>query len=502
MTTIVGPGDRLQTVSGRPSWLKRGSVPFAAHMQRSSIGLLGDRWISYGNLYRQQPWVAVAANKLGRQMSRLPLKPYLVDSAGDRERIRDGVLPDLLETPSARKSPVDLKQAWAFSMLVHGNSTTELISDELGGPWSRAIPRRWQLMHPILNSIGELEGWEYRDPDDRRFIGKENVLHLSWWSPDGDVGVSPLEQLGVTIQSEDAAQRFTAAAFKNGIKSSGAFVTPPDVHLKEGEEDRMREKIKQSQQGVDNALNFLLLSGGVKFEAFQQTAREAELIDVRKVNREEVLAVYDVPPPMAGVLDNATYSNIDTQHGMLYTDVLGPHMVLIEEQFKAQVLAHPAYDNQFVEFDFAEVLRGDKLKEITALRNGLQTGIYTLNDVRRILNLKPYANDRADQPLIPGNNLIPLDQLGRPPAEVDDELGKHLRRVGDRVVRKSAAGEELALFDADRFKRELTADLAESMGEKAEPFAATWAEVVAAGVDSAEDTDQLRGFFEAVTTTR
>jgi phage portal protein BeeE len=54
------------------------------------------------------------------------------------------------------------------------------------------------------------------------------------------------------------------------------------------------------------------------------SAVDGELIELRKLNREEACAVYDMPPPMVQILDRATFSNIDEQHQMLYVDTLGP----------------------------------------------------------------------------------------------------------------------------------------------------------------------------------
>ena len=114
-----------------------------------------------------------------------------------------------------------------------------------------------------------------------------------------------------------------------------------------------------------------LLPPGLDWKPIGHTAVEAELIDQRRITREEVAAVYQIPPPMMGILDNATYSNIETQKEMAYSDALGPPLVLIEQTLTA-ALARDLYgeDDVYVEFDFGPVLRGDRLKEIQAFRAG------------------------------------------------------------------------------------------------------------------------------------
>jgi HK97 family phage portal protein len=146
-------------------------------------------------------------------------------------------------------------------------------------------------------------------------------------------------------------------------------VLPPDSKLKREEREELRQEIHDTHGGVDQAFRLMLLSGGMDFKGMSQTAVEAELIEQRKLDREEVAAVYDIPPPLIGILDHATYSNVAEMHRMLYVTVLGPPLVMLEETIKAELIdPEPAWEGHFVEFDLSEVLKGDTLKEIQALR--------------------------------------------------------------------------------------------------------------------------------------
>jgi phage portal protein BeeE len=89
------------------------------------------------------------------------------------------------------------------------------------------------------------------------------------------------------------------------------------------------------------------------------------------LTREEVAAAYHVPPPMVGILDHATYSNITEQHKIVYQDTLGPWLTSIAEDIELQLL--PGLDDSegvYVEFNIAEKLRGsfeDQARSIQAL---------------------------------------------------------------------------------------------------------------------------------------
>lgn len=499
MPTLVTTGDRLLSVSGRETWLKRSSQPFSAWQGGSGVSLVGGATTSYARLFRTQPWVAIAVNKLARQIARLPLKTYVRDGE-DRKRVRDHPVAELLERPWERGSPSDLKQALAFPTLLHGNGLLGKSRPRAGLPPTSVVPLDWRFMvphfdegHPVMFWESTLGGSSYLAPAD--------VVHTTWWAPDGPVGVSPLEQLGVTIRLEDAAQRYSTSSFTNASRHSGALITPPDVRLDREERKELRDEIQAIHGGVDNAFKMLLLTGGLDFKAFSQTAKEAELIEARKLNREEVAAVYDIPPPLIGILDHATYSNVAEMHRMLYMTVLGPWLNLIEETLQSQLIdAEPAWrdDGVFVEFDLAEVLKGDTAERVSALQVGIGTGLYTINEARKVENLPRIDHPDADQPLIPQNNLAPLGSepaVDSPP--IAPVLASHLARARDRVLSKAGAGVE-PLFDPERFRLELEADLPSLNGE-AKRLAGAWAERLAEAIDRVgSDSAGLKRLFGEV----
>jgi HK97 family phage portal protein len=524
------PGDQLLSVSGYPLGLKRPSLPLSAWSGGGMVPLAGEgRAISYTQLYRTQPWVATVVNKLTRQISRLPLKLYEKDSQNNRKQLHDHPLAELLSKPWERGGPTHLKQKIALPTLLHGNSLIAKLRPSPGAPPSSLLPIDWRFVIP--HGLGGIQGayiptdvlfWEIVYPDEKRFVAPEETLHFKWEAPDGGLGVSPLQQLGVTIASEDAAQRYTAASFNNATRPSGAVVLPADVrNYREIRED-IRQEIEQIHGGVDNAFRVAVLGGGLEWKEMGLSAREAELIQTRRVNREEIAAVYDIPPPMIGILDQATYSNIAEQHRMLYVTVLGTWLTMIEETIKAQLIdAEPSWEGLFVEFDISEQLKGDPKVRAAAEAIWVTHGIYTINEIRKLENLPTIDNPVCDMPLIPVNNLAPptslQPQLENPvdgdPEDGDQEVPgatppdapttvsnvqKHLDRAGDRVARKWSAG-STEPWDRDRFERELAADLAKAMpAPDAGRLASTWGEALTAVVKAARDPQDLRRSFVAL----
>lgn len=470
MPVIQAPGDKLVMRNGSVSSLSRPSVPFSVWNGGGQISLAGGKSISYQSLYESQIWVYVTVNKLARQISRLPLKTYrLLDgtrSEGERERVRDHPLAKLLKRPQPRRGSVWLKQKTAYPPLIHGNGLFAKVLEQ--GPGSSPAnlePLDWRFITPHCTESGEVYAWETRQTatGEPRYLAPDSVLHFAWDAGTGDLGISPLSALRSTVQIEDSSQRYQAASFRNGVRHSAVYVLPDGVDMDEGDKQELRAAIQSQQGGVDQSFGLALATGGGDIRPLSHTAVEAELIEQRKLNREEVAAAYDIPPPLIGILDHATYSNVAEMHRMLYGMVLGPWLTLIEETIQAQLIdSHEPWGEEglFVEFDLAEVLKGDTLKEVQAIKEGIATGILTPNEGRAIRNLGPSEQDGMDSFYLPTNNMQPVGAAPAPEAPDDvafdgpRAIARQVEKAAHRVERKDPRG-----IDPARIERELADDL-------------------------------------------
>lgn len=383
-----------------------------------SIPLTGNLTAAYDQLYRSQPWVWIVVNKIARGISRLPLKVYLRDEANDsRERVRTTDLAQLIRRPQPRRSTRSLVEAWVGSTAVYGNALTAKIRPSAGSTPSALVPLDWRRVTAIADGdSNEIIAWRYqmRSGGHLTLLPSE-CIHFAWWGPDG-LGISPLEPLRMTLLAEDAAQRYSASSFDSGVRPSGALVTEADLTAQQRAD--LRTEIQDAYAGPDKAGRLLLLDGGLKWESIQQSAADAQLIEHRRLARDEVAAVYDVPPPAVQILDRATFSNVTEQHRMLYQDTYGPWMGLIEQELDAQLIdEEPAYDGEFLEFETGEVLRPDLKARSEAYAKLL--AVLTPNEVRALENRPAIKSPYADAVYLPLANRpigedIPEDvQAGR-----------------------------------------------------------------------------------------
>lgn len=379
--------------------------------------------ISYARLFAEQAWVAAAVMRMLTWAVRVPLKAYRRTGDDSRERLRpdDHPVAAAIAQPWPGSYPAQLTQFLLGPFLVHGNSVTEV--DEGARGAIRFVPHDWRLVSPIKATPEALtiEGWQPTDGVGRRqrAVSADSAIHATWWSPLGPEGISPLRQLGTTLAIEDAATRAQRAMWRNGARPPSAITATTEflglkAEVRDALLENLREDVTALYSGPDNSGKPALLPPGLDWKPVGHSAVEAELIDQRYINREEVAAVYQIPPPSLGDLRRATYSNIVELRQVAYTDGLGPPLVVIEQVMTAlfqRLLREPDF---YLEFDFAGVLRGDFLKEINALRFAIGSGLLTPNEGRAIINRPQSDEERADQLWMPWNNLQPMGE-GPPP---------------------------------------------------------------------------------------
>jgi HK97 family phage portal protein len=473
---------------GSPTTLATNSVPFLSG--GGSVTMVDGRLrtVSFDRIYRTQPWVGRACRFTAEQFARLPLHLYgFTDDKGDaRERDRKHPAAQLLAQPRPRRTGFHLRWDIGLSLSIHGEYVGWLRRRRPGHPPYEIWTLDWRSLIP-LGEGDRVYGWRWTGtgvPGLRRgdVILVEDTLHLSYAAPGGgDFGVSPLQQLGVTIRSEDALQRLSEAAARNGTRYGAAIILDAKVKSDRLMREGIREELADAHGGIDQAFRSPVLGGGIVDikPLGEQSAVEAELINQRKVNRDEIAAVSGIPGAVLGIYDEVKYSSLKELHRMLYVTSLGGPLGLVQESIQAQLIngeAVWARDERFLEWNLDEVLKGDTAERWTTYKIGVDFGGLTLNDVRRKENLPPYDDPRANEPLIAANNVRPLSAIG-PGGDTgnpDDpnvaRRGQALERIGelvashrDRALERAAGVDDVAqalqALDGRRVARELEHDL-------------------------------------------
>jgi HK97 family phage portal protein len=386
----------------------------ASYYPNTAIALSGT-WAAYGAMYRHQVWVNTVVRKLAFGTARLPFEVKRINDSGHEPE--QGPLADLMARPNDR---LDAFRLWVWTSAtydIYGEAFWLKLRDE---------NRKVRELHPVHPSnmiyrrdpeTGE-PYWIYatgvRDVSQLPRIPVEDVVPFLSYNPEMLArGLSNLEPLRQTLLNEDASRRAIESWWRRGARPSLMISAPNELSDKAYE--RLKSTVDRVHAGADNAGGTIVLEQGAKPEVVQLNAEEMQYIESRKLNREEVCAAYDMPPPVVHILDKATFSNITEQMRSQYRDTMPPRLEMFES-----VLAHHLvpdfYPGRDVvgEFNLDEVLRGDFEKRGTAVATLIEKAVLTPNEGRAIMNLSKSDDPKAD--LLFAN--AALQELGRPAERV------------------------------------------------------------------------------------
>jgi HK97 family phage portal protein len=405
---------------------------------------IGNLWASYSALYRKQHWVRTCVDKRAVLLARLPLKVYRHD---DLNRPEEPAHPyaQLLARPNDRQSRYSFWREMLSTFDIYGEAFALKIRDSGGRPVQLAP------LHPTAMQCEEKAGrvlWEFENPRVHiTDIPAEDLLHLRTYNPDSSTrGLSKLESLRSTLENEDAALRSQSSFWRRGARPGVALTHPGK--LSQPAADRLKLRWDQVAAGADNTGTTVVLEEGMKPELMQISAVEAQYIEARKLNREEVVAGFDMPPPAVHILDHATYSNITEQMRSVYRDTMAPVTVFLESELEAQLrgsvrrgASEPDFgDNVYAEFLLDGVLRGDFEQRAAAYQQAINSGWTTPAEVRKLENL-PFI-EGSDRLFI-NSTMVPLEVAAAVEEEAPDNVVplEVVRTVMGRLSRQKTLDE-------------------------------------------------------------
>ncbi|MDG4799041.1 phage portal protein [Micromonospora sp. WMMD980] len=395
------------------------SAPQASMWPAYASQLGGNQAMTYAAIYRSQPAVRTVVGFLARNLAQLGLHAYRRLDDNDRERLTDHPIAALLRAPNPTTTTYRLVRALVSDLAIFDDAYWVMLRAEDTTPVGvRRLPP-WRV---------EARGADWTDAESYRLHGTHgyldldaaNVVHFRGYNPDDSrVGSSPIEALRQVLAEEHAAARWREQMWSNGARISGYLKRPVDAPEWS---DRARERFRagwQSQYTGDGpqAGGTPVLEDGMEFVAAGVNPKEAQYVESRKLTREETAAAYHIAPPLVGILDHATFSNIREQHKQLYQDTLGPWCAEIEQEIGLQLLPFlPDSGRVYVEFNIAEKLQGSFDEQAQQLQMAVGGPYMTRNEARGLSNLSRV--DGGDELIVPLNVAIgePADVQGEQPA--------------------------------------------------------------------------------------
>jgi HK97 family phage portal protein len=211
-----------------------------------------------------------------------------------------------------------------------------------------------------------------------------------WYAPaaslGGQVGISLLTYARQSLATSIAGDKAAAATFSSGALISG-LASPADEGIDISDDiPQIRQELNRNVLGHENAGTIALVNRRLTFTPWTMTAQQAQFLESRQFQIEEISRWTGVPPHLLMQTDKQTSwgTGVDEQNRGLSKFVLG-HWAQRFEQRASRLLARP----RWCEFDFAGLERPNFAVEIGLLIQQVQAGLLTVDEARAVRNLPP-----------------------------------------------------------------------------------------------------------------
>lgn len=359
---------------------------------------------------------------LSEAIAGLPLFVYKYRPGGGKEKALDHPLYRLLhDEPNPEMTSFIFRETLMTHMLLWGNAYAQIIRSRRG-----EIVCLYPLMPNRMKVDRDADGklyYEYRmQTDDGADIKDgtvrlqpKDVFHVPALGFDGLVGYSPIAMAKNAIGLSMAAEEYGAKFFADGGTPKGILKVPNLI--------KNREKVREDwQKGFYSSSggNVAILEVGAEYKPISINPQEAQFLETRKFQIDEIARIFRVPPHMVGDLEKSSFSNIEQQSLEFVKYTLDPWVCRWEQAMCRALLTEKEKPDMFIKFNIDGLLRGDYKSRMDGYAVARQNGWMSANDIRELENMDRIPTDQGGDDYLVNGNMIPITQA-RKGGQIPDE---------------------------------------------------------------------------------
>ncbi len=329
------------------------------------------------------------------------------------------------DSPNADQTAAEFWGGMIACMDLWGNAYARI--EKMGGRITALTPLRPDRMSVYRDEAGARR-YRYSGPKGEERFGESEILHLRGFTVGGDVGLSAVSYGRHTLGLAMAADETASKSFSKGLQVSGFVQMLAGTKVSKDQRNDLVDLFAQFS-GSPNAGKVMPLDPGMTFVPLDMKPSDAQLLESRSFNVEEICRWFDVPPILAGHAGQGqTMWGTGVEQIMLgwVTVDVNPFLKGIEQAVIKQLLSPAERLRYFAEYNREALLEADSKAKAEFLSTMTQNGLMSRNEGRAKLNLPRVAGADA---LTAQVNLAPLDRLGE--ATPETSLKHALRRVLD-----------------------------------------------------------------------
>lgn len=373
--------------------------------------------------------VFACINVISKIMASVPLNMYERLERGKKKAIDNplfGIMHDAVnpETPS-----YTWRETAQGHILTWGNSYSQKVFNNVG-----RLKELW-LLRPDRMTVARVDGqlkYIYLlQSGEKKVFNKEEILHIPGFGFDGMVGYSPITLASDAIGLGKAEEQFGARFYGSGTHPSVVFKYPVGQNLGKDPDSEFLKSLKDGYEGLGKSHKTMVLEDGLEMEQLGVNPADAQFLEGRRFQVEEIARFFQVPQHMIGHLEHGDFSNIEQQSLEFVKYTMQPWFKRWESYLNLNLIPEKDKGKLFFEFNIDGLLRGDIKTRYDAYAISIQNGWNSINDVRIKENDNPIEG--GDDHYIPLN----LGIVGEEPEKEPRTLKKTVENRAENRSKRS-----------------------------------------------------------------
>ena len=336
-----------------------------------------------------------------------------------KEKARDHPLYHLLsDAPNPEMTSFVFRETLMGHLLLWGNAYAQIIRDGRGNVIA-LYPLMPDKMTVRRSEKGEIY-YTYNKEGYDHILRTDEVLHIPGLGFDGLIGYSPIGMAKNAIGMAIATEEYGAKFFSNGANPGGVLEHPGVVK----DPSRVRDSWNAVYQGSSNAHKVAVLEEGMKFQAIGIPPEQAQFLETRKFQTEEICRIFRVPPHLVASLDKATFSNIENQSISFVDNTIVPWVSRLEQSMKKALFTEEEKKGYLIKFNLNGRLRGDSGSRAAFYQIMRQNGIMSANDIRELEDMNLIPDELGGNKYFVNGNFVDMESAGAWTKKYEEESGK------------------------------------------------------------------------------
>ena len=172
----------------------------------------------------------------------------------------------------------------------------------------------------------------------------------------------------------------------------------------------------------------------MKYTPISISPNEAQFLETRKFQIDEIARIFRVPPHMVGDLEKSSFSNIEQQSLEFVKYTLDPWVSRWEQNMARSLLTAEEKQNYFIKFNVDGLLRGDYQSRMNGYATARQNGWMSANDIRELENLDRIPAELGGDLYLINGNMTKLEDAGIFAASPDTSDGEEKANEEQEVL--------------------------------------------------------------------